>query len=397
MTMRVLIVTDWPALEAGTERSVQLLRDGLRAGGDEVRLLTSSVGSSARGSAEYVAYGTTRRSQQVGLQVVNPSAVWTMRKALAEFSPDAVHVNMCLQHLSPAILAPLGRFPALLQVHDYKSVCPKGTKLLPDGSPCRTPGGLCCWRGGCLSLPRFARDVPRYGLFRHWLHSVDRVFAISRWLQYQLDMVGIEAERTDPPVRPPAPGFERRPSPTPLFVYAGRLAPVKGVDVLLRAFAVVHDRVPEARLRVVGDGPDRDSLHRLADDLGVARGVSFSFTMEPDWVHELQPAWALVAPSTYEEPLGLVAIEAIIHGVSVIASDGGGFRETVRPGLSGKLVPRGDVPSLAEAMLEVARRDRPPEVQAETSAELARLHDPAAHAAAMHAVMAEVAEEVRAA
>ena len=88
--MRVLLVTDWPALEAGTERCVERLRQGLAGAGEDVRLLTSSAGSAAGRTADYVAYGTHRPSQQALLQdkgcrylCANPHRrQWTMRRAV---------------------------------------------------------------------------------------------------------------------------------------------------------------------------------------------------------------------------------------------------------------------------------------------------------------------------
>jgi glycosyltransferase involved in cell wall biosynthesis len=107
--------------------------------------------------------------------------------------------------------------------------------------------------------------------------------------------------------------------------------------------------------------------------------------MTPRWADHIGDAWAAVAPSLFREPLGLVAIEAIVRGIPVIATDGGGFRDTVEPGVSGTLVPHGDVDALAQAMLAVADRpfDVPPGVVAETAAR----HDPAAHVAALRAAL----------
>lgn len=395
--MRVLLVSDWPAVEGGTERYVELLRAGLREAGDDVRLLTSSAGSSADGTADYVAHGTNRLSAQVALQVFNPSAFRTLRRALREFRPHAVHLNLFLYHLSPAVLLPLRTVPTVLFVSDYKPVCPNGTKLLPDRSPCSEPAGTCCRRGGCVNSARLVRDAPRYGLFRAALRNVDRVQAISPWLCHELAMVGIPAEHVAPPVRAPDSAFTRHPAPDPLFLYAGRLAPVKGVDVLLRAFARLRERVPGVRLRVVGDGPDRGTLARLTTELGLGDSVSFSCSMNPAWHHELEPAWALVAPSVYREPLGFIAIEAIVHGVPVIATNEGGFTETIEPGVSGLLVPHRDEVALAEAMQAVAERRAFPgdSVTAEAVEVVRRRHDLGEHVRRMRDVFAVLQEERR--
>ena len=65
-------------------------------------------------------------------------------------------------------------------------------------------------------------------------------------------------------------------------------------------------------------------------------------------------AWALVAPSLWAEPLGLVALEAIVRRVPVIATSIGGFAETVEENVSGFLVPNGDIGALANRMTAIA-------------------------------------------
>ena len=376
--MRVLLVTDWPWPVAGTERIVERLRDGLVAAGDEVRLMTSTAGSAGDGTADFVAYGSNRKAEQAFLQLFNPSAYATMRRALVEFRPDAVHLNMFLPHLSPAILSALGGVPAAMIVHDYKPICPVGTKMLPDGTPCSEPAGAACRRNGCIGRLRAARERPRMRGFLRGLRGVGRIGTVSAWMQEALAANGLEAELVSPPAPAPGPRFARRPSDTPHFLYAGRLAPVKGVELLLGAFARVLSRVPEARLRIVGDGPSRDAVALRVRELGLEGPVSISVGMNAGWLHELENTWAVVAPSIFREPLGLVPIEAILHGVPVIAPEEGGIMETVVPGKTGLLVRARDEDQLAAAMEAVCAGEEFPsrDVDPVARAVLRRRHDP---------------------
>ena len=98
----------------------------------------------------------------------------------------------------------------------------------------------------------------------------------------------------------------------------------------------MREAVPEARARFVGGGPELPALEVLALQLGVAGAVEFVGRVPPDEVAGyVADAWALVAPSLWAEPFGLVAAEAIAQGVPVVASAVGGFAETVEPGVSG--------------------------------------------------------------
>ncbi len=355
--MRVLVITDWTANEGGIEVYVSRLCDGLRAAGDDVRLLTSSAGSAAAGSADYVAYGTDQLAAQVALQIVNPFAVARVRAALREFRPDVVCVNMFEQYLSPAIFLPLRVVPTVVMVLYSKPICPTALKMFPDGSHCTEPAGAICWRSGCVGLLEWVRDLPRYALLRAGLSGADRILACSRWMAEQLAANGIAAEPIALPVPAPRPGYRRAPASEPVFVYCGRFNPEKGVDLLLRAFARPRVSRLGARLRIIGDGGRRRALERLSAELGVGDTVEFVDRLPFEAVEDrLADAWALVTPSLWPEPLGLVAIEAITRDVPVIASASAGHAESVEPGINGLLFPNGDEGALAECLRAVATR-----------------------------------------
>src|SRR3954462_2167326 len=104
--MRLLLVTDWPDSGGGVETYVTLVARGLREAGDDVRLLTSSVGGGPA-VADYVAFGSPPPVLQGVLQTPNPAAPRAIRRALAAFEPDVVQVSMFEMHLSPSVLAAL--------------------------------------------------------------------------------------------------------------------------------------------------------------------------------------------------------------------------------------------------------------------------------------------------
>lgn len=356
--MRILLATDWNSGRGGAEAQAAALRDGLEAAGDSVRLLTSSAGSAGDGRAEYIAYGSNHRAAQALLQIVNPFAVTRARQAVREFAPDVALVNMFAQQLSPAFLYALAGVPIVLAVSDFKCVCPMGTKLLPDGSLCTQRAGRVCLTSSCVGTLHWLRDRPRYALLRLGLRRVARIVACSEWVRAVLAADGIPAEVILLPVRAPGPSYRRTPSATPTLLYCGRLDVEKGLPLLLRAFTRVRAQVPDVRLRIVGHGPLLGALTRLARDLGSDAAVTFAGWLEPAQVEaELAQAWALVAPSLWAEPLGLVAPEAILRSVPVVASASGGFGETVSDGHTGLLFPNGDESALVERLLRIVRRE----------------------------------------
>ena len=144
----------------------------------------------------------------------------------------------------------------------------------------------------------------------------------------------------------------------PTVVFVGRLRRYKGVDWVMRTFPAVLDRIPDARLVVIGDGPFEAALRRAADRLGVARAVDFlGFLPSPEKVRRLREAWVVVQPSP-KEGWGLTVIEAGACGTAVVAADSPGLRDSVRRDETGLLVPYGDDAALAAALVRVLE-DRP--------------------------------------
>lgn len=146
------------------------------------------------------------------------------------------------------------------------------------------------------------------------------------------------------------------------LLFVGRLVERKGVGVLLQAVARME---PSAgvRLRIVGDGPLRPDLVRTAEELGLRDLVHFTgFVSDEELGSELDRCDALVLPAVEDakgdvEGLGVVLIEALLHGKPVIASRSGGIPDIVKDGLTGLLVAPGDPEELAAAITRL--RDDP--------------------------------------
>jgi glycosyltransferase involved in cell wall biosynthesis len=392
--VRVLLVHGWHPIEGGAEAYFTALRHGLAATGDEVRLLVSTAGSAANGTADYMAHGTTRLSRQAFLQIANPSAVAAARRALREFRPDVAVVGVFADFLSPAIFEPLQSVPTVLVVVDYKVVCPNSRKLLRDGTICTQRHGTICLTGGCMGLAHWLRDRLRYALIARAVSRVQRIVTCSAYLEHVLAADGLEAEHLDWPVRGPHAGFVRAPAARPSFLYVGRLSVEKGVANLLHAFSEVSQQFPEATLRIGGEGPEEAALRMRAQGERVGARVSFlGWRTSDELEREFGAAWALLAPSVWAEPLGVGALEAVVRGVPVIASRTGGFAETIRPGQTGLLVPNGDVEALARAMLDVASGRAFPDhaVAEDARLETALRHDLGRHVEALRHILARSA------
>ena len=130
-----------------------------------------------------------------------------------------------------------------------------------------------------------------------------------------------------------------------LLIHVARHHPVKDQPTLIRGFARAATALTDVDLVLVGDGPQRNDLERLATELGVRTRVVFAGIRADvaDWLRAAD-AFALTSVS---EAASLTLLEAMATGLPVVVSDVGGNPEIVRAGVDGLLFPRGDVSALA--------------------------------------------------
>jgi glycosyltransferase involved in cell wall biosynthesis len=138
------------------------------------------------------------------------------------------------------------------------------------------------------------------------------------------------------------------------MIFACRqLFPRKGIRFLVEAVARIADRFPEVELVLAGDGFERAELEELARRLGIAERTRFlGWVPNAELPRFYRSAAVSVIPSL-EEGFGIPAAEAMGCEVPVVASDAGGLPEVVEDGVTGLVVPRGDVDALADALVRL--------------------------------------------
>jgi D-inositol-3-phosphate glycosyltransferase len=151
---------------------------------------------------------------------------------------------------------------------------------------------------------------------------------------------GVDTDHFRPRSRAAARRRLRLPADEPLVLYVGRIEPLKGIDILLRAAAETDGRF---HLLVVGgdskDARRKAELERLAQEMGITERVFFQDAVSHEQLPMYYNAADICVVPSYYESFGLVALEAMACGVPVVASRVGGLLETVRDGETGYLVP----------------------------------------------------------
>jgi glycogen(starch) synthase len=150
-----------------------------------------------------------------------------------------------------------------------------------------------------------------------------------------------------PPVEPSCLSFKN-----PTLLCLGRLIKDKGFDLAIKALKNIINQFPEARLMISGDGPERKNLENQVSEKGLWDSVHFTGWISPDKVPELiNKALMVVVPSRWEEPFGLVALQAAQLGRPVVASKTGGIPEVVLDKETGLLFEKENVKDLVEKIM----------------------------------------------
>jgi glycosyltransferase involved in cell wall biosynthesis len=199
------------------------------------------------------------------------------------------------------------------------------------------------------------RENPGFALGDRAIASLAHAhIAISRGLaRYLEDVEGFDGESFEIVHYGIEPDGAARPyaGDGPRVLCVGRLIPIKGHIVLLRAFAEARGELPELRLDVAGRGPLEPALRALAKELGVDDAVRFLGHVTP--VQRAIEDSAIVVVPSMGEGFGMVALEAMERGRPVIAAEIGGLGELVEDGVTGVLVPPGEPEPLARALVRL--------------------------------------------
>lgn len=211
-----------------------------------------------------------------------------------------------------------------------------------------------------LTLHSPLREPGRDTLQNRLMIEADKIVAISRSIAGDVinavpsaasKLVQITNALPAPPVSP-----SPLPFAPPRLLFIGRLLNEKGADVAIGAIAHARDRGHHLGLEIAGEGPQRSELESLARSLGLDEHIHFSGWTAPERIPALiNTATAVLVPSRWREPFGLVALQAMQMGRPVIASRVGGLPEIVENGVTGLLVAPDDAPAMADAIQEVLR------------------------------------------
>lgn len=288
---------------------------------------------------------------------------------------DVVHIHNFLPLLSPATHgAARATGAAIVQtLHNYRLICPAAT-LFRDGAPCEDCVGRrvampavvhACYRDSRPETAAVTAMLAFHRARRTWHRDVDAFIALTDFGRARFIAGGLPADRVVVKPNFAADRGEGDPSDdgnaradgsaehryaTGPFLFVGRLAQEKGIDILLEAWRRVGAK---RQLRIVGDGPLAERVRATA--AGLPDVTVLGPLSRDDVDGEMRSAAALVFPSVWYEGMPLTLIEAFAARLPVIASRLGAMEAMVADGRTGILTTPGDVAGLAEAITGAAR------------------------------------------
>ncbi|MDX1511589.1 MAG: glycosyltransferase family 4 protein [Nitriliruptorales bacterium] len=327
--MRIALVCPYDmSIPGGVQIHVRNLARQLLAEGDDVQIVGAGP---PRGGEDWIGVGGSRGipiNRSVAPVSLGAGTWKRTLDALADFAPDVVHIHEPVVPLVSVAAAwyrgagLVGTFHAWSENDRlYRAARPLGRAVMKRLDVAIAVGTDCAaYHARAIGVPasRF-RVVPN----------------------------GVHVSRFAAPARP------RDTSRPPRLLFVGRLEPRKGLPVLIRAFVMLKAHHPDARLKVIGDGPERAESEallpaHLRDDVEWLGNIDNDLT--PAHYAETD---IYCSPARGGESFGIVLIEGMAAGAAVVASDIIGYRDVLRGDVDGVLVPPSDPRALANALRDL--------------------------------------------
>ncbi len=299
-------------------------------------------------------YSILEKLRRVPKVVYSFEARRKISELLDQVPADICHLHNIYHHISPSILGILREreIPTVLTLHDLKIACPE-YHMLSGGKVCeRCKGGntlnlllnRCIKHSLALSGVVLLENLV-HRMLNSYRDGVSRFVVPSRFYLEKFVEWGWEEERfVHVPNFIDSHCFIPRFDAGEEFVYFGRLSGEKGVSTLIRAAAAAG-----VGIRIIGGGPDEDSLRELAAETGAR--ATFTGYLRGEPLHEaIRASRAVVLPSEWYENAPLSILESYALGKPVIAASIGGIPELIREGETGAVFSSGSVEQLAHLL-----------------------------------------------
>jgi glycosyltransferase involved in cell wall biosynthesis len=359
--MKVVLVHNFYRHPGGEDRVFTQERDLLVSHGHDV--LTYK-----RSNSETIDYSPFQKLGLPRRMVWASDAYKHIKQLIRRENPQIVHVHNTFFQISPAIFAACYEVgvPVIQTLHNFRLMCPAAT-YFRDGKVCEKCRESGLWQGirhACYRESRGATSAVAFMLATHrrartWIDKVTLHIALTHFSRTKFTEGGLPAAKivVKPNFVSPDPGEKQSEGEGAVFV--GRFWPEKGVATMLRAWGHLRGRLP---LRILGDGPLRGELERIASDLNLSNVTFLGHVSNDATQAAIKNARILIFPSENYENFPVTIVEALSCGTPVVCSRLGAMQEIVKDGVTGLNFEPGNPEDLAEKVAWAC--DHPGEVNA---------------------------------
>ncbi len=355
--MRVLFVHERYGAMAGAEANLFLTAEAFKKRGHTVGI----VHGKPTGKAEKRWSATFAEKFDL-----NGNAAASTQNALSKFNPDIVYVHKMadLEVIEKLLSA---RVRLVRMIHDHEIYCMRNYKYnYFTRKICNRPASLYCVFpcGGFIARNRGGKLPVKWVSYFNKKKEIalnkqfNRLVVVSRYMRNELLRNGFDVRKVEihPPVpRAGDPSVHSTFSDRNLILFAGQIIRGKGVDILLRALALV--KTPFECI-ILGEGSHKEYCEKLCASLGLQDRVHFKGFVPQEELQDFYKECSVVAiSSVWPEPFATIGMEVMRYGLPVVAFDVGGISDWLIDGENGYLVPTGDCSTYA-VRLEALLRDK---------------------------------------
>lgn len=346
--MKILFVTNIGIEAGGLEKYILELKKGLEEKGHTVKIFSGEEKEKNKNKFNDFGYAIKNGSLLHNFinHIFNISSFLSFKKAVDDYDPDIIHIHS-MHESSASILFALKNKPTIITVHG-----PEG--FLRSQIPWRITNNFYIKNNKDKQLTNLTFIGKVYYYFYYFIEYYIYKMNINKVKVFIAPSTFYEKE-----IKKITKNVILLPNGINLFpfsktshfknlLYVGRLEENKGIEYLIRAFAIIQKQIPDAELNIIGDGGQESYLKKIVCDMKLVN-IKFSGWIDADKLYPYyKNSSILIVPSLWPEPFGLVGIEAMSIGRPVVASNVGGISDWLADQKTGYLVDPKNSQQIAE-------------------------------------------------
>lgn len=288
-----------------------------------------------------------------------------VKRIIKKHNIDVVHVHNTLNLISPSVYyaAFACKVPVLQTIHNFRLLCPSGV-FYRNGSICEdcTKKGLrnaishSCYRGSKLQTFIISLTLKLHRMLGTY-KKIEGYICLSEFMKEKMETLIDQKKLFVKPnfmPRPPRITIENKLNKDKYYLYIGRLEENKGIPLLLDAF----EKLPDERLIIIGDGFYKEEMIRRIEDKALNNISYVGFKSGVEKTELIKNAKAVIVPSQWYEPFGMVVVEAYQSLTPVIVSNLGTLPTIVKNEKTGMVFQSDSSNHLAKIIKKMSKRNK---------------------------------------